>query len=196
MFFTQTTKSKKENAATKPPWLVSASNHRCSSTSYPQNTITRPALVLSVLLESWELNTKFIVCWLPHKAGKTHKVDASLFAALQKRMWVVVCRLSSYGEVVWKSQMTVANVDSHTATWSYHLIPTKSQRVPVNDGVPAGWNTNTPPASPNNRGETAPALPRTYCLSCLVRVQNLINRAVCLIHLNVTFRECEIIKGL
>lgn len=77
---------------------------------------------------------------------------------LQKQMRVVVCWLSSYGEVVWKSHMAVANVDSHTATWSYHLILTKSLRVAVSDCVPAGWNTNSPFARPNTR-ETTPALP-------------------------------------
>lgn len=54
--------------------------------------------------------------------------------------------------------MTVANVDSHAATRSYHLILTKSLRVPANDYVPAGWNTNTPFARPNTR-KTTLALP-------------------------------------
>lgn len=70
----------------------------------------------------------------------------------------------------------MAGVDSHAATRSYHLIPTKSPRVPANDGVAAGWNTNTPSARPNNRvwgeweGEEkkkmALAFALTCCLSC------------------------------
>lgn len=97
--------------------------------------------------------------------------------------------------VVWKSQMTVANIDSHAATRSYHLILTKSPRVPVNDCVPAGWNTNTPFARPNTGGNSV-GFTLAYCLSCLVRIENLINCTVFLIHLNVIFRECEIIKQL
>lgn len=50
--------------------------------------------------------------------------------------------------------MAAANVDIHPATRSYHLIQTKSLRVPVNDCVPAGWNTSPP----DSAGE--PALAR------------------------------------
>lgn len=55
-------------------------------------------------------------------------------------------------------KMSVADVDSHTATWYQHLILTESLQVPANGRVPAAWNTNTPPARPNS-SRTTLALP-------------------------------------
>lgn len=121
-----------------------------------RNVGRKPEMWMHLKLLS--LITTFVLSFGSNNQGKGAKNCYLPPKTRQKQMWVVVCRSSSSGEVVWKSQMTVANVDSHTATRSYHLILTKSLRVPVNDCVPAGWNTNTPFARPNT-GETALALP-------------------------------------
>lgn len=47
--------------------------------------------------------------------------------------------------------------------------------------------------SPDQRLNSA-SFTLTYCLSCLVRPEKLINCPTSLIHLNKMFRECEIIK--
>lgn len=55
-------------------------------------------------------------------------------------------------------EIPAARADSHTAIGSYHLIQPQSLRVPVDDCVAVGWNTNTRFAR-SNTGETTPALP-------------------------------------
>lgn len=114
---------------------------------------------------------------------------------LEKRStWLTVCCSTRFAEGL---ETMVAIVDSHAATWSYHLIPTKSPRVPVNDGIAAGWNTNTPCARPNNRGGNGARL-RPHMLPQLPRRnrQCLINCIVSLIHSQMIFGECEIVERL
>lgn len=72
--------------------------------------------------------------------------------------------------------MTVGDVDSHADTGSYHLIPTESLRVPVNDRVPARWDTNTHFARPNRAASTL-----TMASAASARTDAFINRIVPLI---------------
>lgn len=82
-----------------------------------------------------------------------------------------VCVDSVHMAQFWKAQTAVTNVDSHAATRSYHLIRTKSPRVPVDDCVPAGWNTNTSPARPNTAETAFGFAPRVIASAALQRME-------------------------
>lgn len=102
-------------------------------------------------------------------------------------------------QFIWRSGLEIPNDSAQC--WQSHcnlILPPNPDQIPEGSCewlCTSGMEHKHTLCQTKHRGNSV-GFTLAYCLSCLVRIENLINSTVFLIHLNVIFRECEIIKQL